>query len=153
MFNECAGTGCGFCRWRQAHPIELGWEKLLECPNETDTDSDFVADLDFDDFSVDATVEGLLAEAKAKADVQPPSKNIRQRRPGLAWETEGSGNGGVVFFSQPWPQLVVPQRSHQRWSSPTPVQSGEPVSTGKTHSQCQRTRATSTAPFSKIVSP
>ena len=87
MLHECAGTGCGFCRWRQAHPIELGWEKLLECPSETDTDLsdfalstqqtfDFVADLDFDDFtSIDATVEGLLAEAEAEADVQPPSKS------------------------------------------------------------------------------
>ena len=84
-------------RWRQAHPIELRWEKLLECPSETDTDLsvdfalstqqtfDFVADLDFDDFtSVDATVEGLLAEAEARADVQPPSKNtMTPARPGL----------------------------------------------------------------------
>ena len=44
MLHECAGTGCGFCRWRQAHPIELGWEKT----------------------SVDVTVEGLLAEAEAE---------------------------------------------------------------------------------------
>ena len=97
MLHECTGTGCGFCRWRQAHPTELGWEKLLECPSETDTDLsvdfalstqqtfDFVADLDFDDFtSVDGTIEGLLAEAKAKADVQPPSKNTTTpARPGL----------------------------------------------------------------------
>ena len=86
MLHECAGTGCGLCRWthsdtygasgrrcalgpyntldpRQAHPIELGWEKT----------------------SVDATVEGLLAEAEAeeKKTTPPlPLPSVSQSRPG-----------------------------------------------------------------------
>ena len=50
MLHECAGTGCGFCRWRQAHPIELGWEKT----------------------GVDATVEGLFNTLRATGPYMGP---------------------------------------------------------------------------------
>ena len=80
--HECTGPDCKFCRWRQAHPIELGWEKLLE-GSETDGLSvdfemstqqtvDILADLDYEDFpSVDAAVDRLLAEIEAEADKIP----------------------------------------------------------------------------------
>ena len=76
--HGCTGTDCAFCLWRQAYPIEHGWESLLvpQCATETDNFSldfalsaqqtfDFVADLNIDDFpTVDATVQQVLAEAE-----------------------------------------------------------------------------------------
>ena len=94
--------------------MNWGGRRLLECPSDTDTDLsvdfalctqqtfDFVADLDFDDFtSVDATVEGLLAEAEAeaKADVQLPSKNIRRRQPAWTGKQRVAATAASYFFS------------------------------------------------------
>ncbi len=55
--HECTGADCEVCHWRQRHPIELGWEKLLGCEADdltanfalsTQQSTDFVDG--FDDF-------------------------------------------------------------------------------------------------------
>ena len=94
MLHKCTSPSCMFCQWRQDHPIEFGWEKLLEC-DETDTDLsvglplstqqmfDFVADVDYNHFpSIDATVECILAEAEAESasNVQSLFKILRHCR-------------------------------------------------------------------------
>ena len=81
LYHKCTGTDCEFCQWRLSHPIELGWEKLLDANCDltanfalsTQQTADFLVDKDFDAFNdfpdIDATVEKVLSEAEAGGPV------------------------------------------------------------------------------------